>query len=32
VYAAVRSRSALTAATRIVLDELRGLAAARPHA
>ncbi|MEV4413128.1 LysR substrate-binding domain-containing protein [Catellatospora sp. NPDC049609] len=30
VYAAVRSRSALTEASRIVLDELRALAAARP--
>lgn len=32
VYAAVRNRSALTAATRIVLDELRDLAAARAQA
>ncbi|MEU8006962.1 LysR substrate-binding domain-containing protein [Catellatospora sp. NPDC049111] len=32
VYAAVRSRSALTAATRIVLDELRDLAASRVRA
>ncbi|GAB4055551.1 LysR family transcriptional regulator [Catellatospora paridis] len=32
VYAAVRGRSALTAAARIVLDELRDLSAARVHA
>lgn len=32
VYAAVRGRSALTAAARIVLDELRDLSAARLHA
>ncbi|WP_155371452.1 LysR substrate-binding domain-containing protein [Catellatospora vulcania] len=31
VYAAVRSRAALTAASRIVLDELRALSAARAH-
>ncbi|SCF00810.1 DNA-binding transcriptional regulator, LysR family [Micromonospora viridifaciens] len=31
VYAAVRSRSALTAASQIVLDELRDLSTASPH-